>query len=37
MYEEWRAVGTTPARRAELEGIMRDKFGTVPVPEGVTK
>jgi hypothetical protein len=37
MYEEWRASGTTPERRAELEAIMRDNFNTVPVPEGANK
>jgi hypothetical protein len=37
MYEEWRASGTTPERRAELEAIMRDKFGTVPVPGGAAQ
>jgi hypothetical protein len=37
MYEEWRASGTTPERRAELEAIMRDKFGAVPVPDGAAQ
>jgi hypothetical protein len=33
LYEEFRAVTTTPERRKEVEALMKQKWGRVPTPE----
>ncbi|HET9834180.1 MAG TPA: hypothetical protein VFP91_20795, partial [Vicinamibacterales bacterium] len=35
LYEEWRAAGTSPERRAQLAKMMYDKYGAAMPPPGV--